>query len=259
MRLSKFSTVNRQACLRRLGERPNAKDRDIKRRQLCDIDRYRKLIRGDDGVSTNLVETWKRDYRIPQGTPLSALAANIAMIDFDVKMLDAVTRLGGSYRRYSDDILIVIPPTHRKAVPVVLNDTLKLTTRRLRVNKDKVEIVEFVPGGLSKGPGSKALQYLGFIFDGRQHLLRSSTLAKYYRRLHRAVGSVRQSVKKVKVGDLPGRPTCYKRKLLANMTHLGSGNFIRTYVANAQWKMGVDPIGRQTAHHQRKLERALER
>ncbi len=258
-RLTRFSTVNRQACLRRLGEKPSAKDRDIKRRPLCSIEQYRKLIRGGDGISTNLVVRWKRDYRIPQGTPLSALAANIAMIDFDIEMRREISRLGGSYRRYSDDILIVMPAVNRGAVPEILRGALKLRTRRLAVNEAKADVVEFIPGALAKGIGTKALQYLGFTFDGERHLLRSSTIAKYYRRLHRAVTSVRQQHQKAKAGELAGRPVPYKRKLLANVTHLGAANFITTYASDAQTKMGSGPIGRQLSRHRRKLEALLER
>jgi RNA-directed DNA polymerase len=258
-RLTKFSTVNRQACLRRLGEQPSAKDRDIKRRPLCSVEEYRNLIRGGDGTSTNLVVPWKRDYRIPQGTPLSALAANIAMIDFDVEMRKVVTAIGGTYRRYSDDILIIVPATHRTAVPTILKEALKLRTRRLRVNEYKADIIEFIPGALAKGPGTKALQYLGFIFDGRRQLLRSSTIAKYYRRLHRAAAFARQQKRKVEDGKMAGRPTVYRRKPLARLTHLGSASFVTTYAASAQAKMGSKPIKRQLSRHHNKLNALLER
>jgi RNA-directed DNA polymerase len=258
-RLTQFSTVNRRACLRRLGEKPSARDRDIERRPLCSIDEYRNLIRGGDGVSTNLVVPWKKDYRIPQGTPLSALAANIAMIDFDIEMRRAIHGLGGSYRRYSDDILIIVPSVHRSAVPIILKEALKLKTRRLRVNESKGDIIEFIPGALAKGPGTKALQYLGFIFDGQRPLLRSSTLAKYYRRLYRAASHARQQKKKAIAKKLPGRPTIYTRKLLASVTHLGPANFITTYASNAQKILGSRGIKRQLSRHHKKLMAMLER
>jgi hypothetical protein len=258
-RLTKFSTVNRQACLRRLGEKPSAKDRDIKRRPLCSVEQYRNLIRGGDGISTNLVVPWKRDYRIPQGTPLSALAANIAMTDFDIEMRKAITAIGGSYRRYSDDILIVVPTLHRAMVPTILKEALTLRTRRLRVNEDKADIIEFIPGALMKGPGTKALQYLGFIFDGHRQLLRSSTIAKYYRRLHRVAAFARQQKRKVESGKMLGRPTIYRRKVFAKLTHLGTATFITTYAASAQAKMGNKPIKRQLSRHNNKLKSLLER
>jgi RNA-directed DNA polymerase len=257
-RLTKFSSVNRRACLRRLGEKPSAKDGDIKRRPLCSIDQYRRLIRGGDGVSNSLVVPWKKDYRIPQGTPISALAANISMIDFDVEMRRTITALGGSYRRYSDDILIIVPAAHRAAVPDILESSLKLNTRRLKVNLDKADEIEFGPGSLAKGLGTKALQYLGFIFDGQRQFLRSSTLAKYYRRVHRAVGwAKRQQIKVIK-GKAAGRVTLHRRRLLANLTHLGSGNFVTTYGADAQAKMGGG-IRQQLSRHPEKLKSLMSR
>ena len=210
-------------------------------------------------MSTNLVEQWRRDYRIPQGTPISALAANISMLDFDIEINRIVKLLGGSYRRYSDDILIVVPSIHRSAVPAILRDTLKNKTRRLRVNDKKTEIIEFIPGALADGPGTRALQYLGFIFDGRRTLLRSSTISKYYRRVYRAVGSAQKAKKKALSGNLHGRPVLHRRGLLANLTHLGTGNFVTTYAKNAQSTLGGDAIKRQLSRHQKKLNSILGR
>jgi RNA-directed DNA polymerase len=258
-RLTEFSSVNRRACLRRLGEKPSAKDRDIKRRPLCSVDQYRSLIRGGDGISNNLVVPWKRDYRIPQGTPLSALAANIAMIDFDIEMRRTIIALGGSYRRYSDDILVIVPAMHRALIPSILEQSLKLKTRRLTVNLDKADEIEFIPGALAKGLGTKALQYLGFVFDGRRQFLRSSTLAKYYLRVHRAVHSAKRQQRKAIEGKVVGRSSLHQRRLLASLTHLGAGNFITTYAANAQIKMRGSGIRKQLSRHPEKLKSLVNR
>jgi hypothetical protein len=136
-RLTKFSTVNRQACLRRLGHKPSARDGDIPNWPLCSMETFRQVIRGDDGVSTNLVVPWKKDYGIPQGTPLSALAANISMIDFDSLMTQNINALGGSYRRYSDDILIIVPSQHRAEIEQMVPYLIKIYTRRLKFNAKK--------------------------------------------------------------------------------------------------------------------------
>ena len=257
--LTAFSSVNRRACLRRLGEKPSAKDRDIRRRPLCSIEEFRNLIRGGDGKSTNLVVRWKKEYRIPQGTPISALAANIAMIDFDIEMVREINALGGSYRRYSDDILVVVPSQHRMKVPKILEESLRHNTRRLKVNMDKVDEIEFLPGALAKGVGTKALQYLGFIFDGQRHLLRSSTIAKYYRRLHRAVNAAKRQQRKAINGEVAGRTTLHKRRLLANLTHLGPANIVTTYAADARAKMGQGGIRSQLSRHQKKLNALIDR
>ena len=77
---------------------------------------------------------WKKEYRIPQGTPISALAANIAMIDFDIEMVREINALGGSYRRYSDDILVVVPSQHRMKVPKILEESLRVRPESLTVH-----------------------------------------------------------------------------------------------------------------------------
>ena len=257
MNLTRFSSVDRRAALRRLGENPSSKDKDIKTRPLCNAFQFRQLIRGNDGISTNLVVPWRRDYRIPQGTPLSALAANISMIDFDIEMRRSISALGGSYRRYSDDILVIVPTIHRMVVPEILNTALRLRTRRLKINLDKTEEIEFIPGALARGPGTKALQYLGFIFDGQRTLLRSSTLAKYYRRMHRAVGSAKRRHQASIDGKLSGRTAIYKRKLLTNITHLGAQNFITGYASSAHKKLGANGIRKQLSKHHKKLNSIL--
>jgi hypothetical protein len=146
--LTAFRTVNRRACLRRLGFRPAARNSEIGRIPLCGIEEYRTKIRGDKTGLTNLVVKWKKKYRIPQGTPLSAIAANISMIDFDIFIREAILALGGSYRRYSDDILIIVPTSERNKVRPILNNALRLTTKRLRVKDDKTHEIEFVAGDL---------------------------------------------------------------------------------------------------------------
>ena len=45
---------------------------------------------------------------IPQGLPISAVLANLYLLDFDKNILDKVVKgKGGFYRRYSDDIIII--------------------------------------------------------------------------------------------------------------------------------------------------------
>jgi RNA-directed DNA polymerase len=256
--LTSFSSIDRRACLRRLGHKPSLKDSEIPDRPLCSVQEFRKRIRGDDGSATNLVVPWKRDYRIPQGTPMSALAANISMIDFDIQMRAEIVALGGSYRRYSDDILIIVPSPHRAKVQGIVDSNLKLRTRRLKLNKDKTEEISFIPGALARGHGTKALQYLGFTFDGRRRLMRSSTLAKYYRRMHRAVQAARSQKWKAIFGEVHGRSVIYKRQLLSRQTHLGPESFNTTYGASARAKMGAG-IGRQLGRHQKILNALIER
>ena len=57
---------------------------------------------------------------------------------------------GGSYRRYSDDILILCSPEHMTALEAAVEDALKVHTKTLSLNADKREEARFaVPGRLS--------------------------------------------------------------------------------------------------------------
>lgn len=257
--LTQFSTVSRSACLSRLGHKRTLKDRDIKKRPICDIKTFRQVIKGKDGHATTLVVPWRRDYRIPQGTPISAIAANISMIDFDVKMKAAVSRFGGSYRRYSDDILVIVPTIGRVPVMEILQTNLKHYTRRLKINPKKTDVIEFIPGELAKGKGTKALQYLGFLFDGDRHLLRPGTISKFYRRMHQKIHHAQSQHRKAKAGILDGRKTVHQRSVLTDVTHLGVGNFLTSYAARAGMKLGSKHIKKQMSGHMGVYRRILAR
>ena len=255
--LTRFSTVDRRACLRRLGYSPNTRDKDLRPPPLCSIVDYRSRIRGTVGTPDSLVIPWKKAYRVPQGTPISALAANISMIDFDVRIKAAVRALGGTYRRYSDDILIVVPVTSRHGVQALVRDALRDTTNGLRVKPEKTDIVSFVPGALAAGH-LKPLQYLGFLFDGNRTLIRSNTLAKHQRRVRRAVRWAKRQHKKALNGEIAGRPALHKRELHARLTHLGAGNFITGYGRNSQDTADSDGIRRQLSRHTAQLKSLLD-
>jgi RNA-directed DNA polymerase len=49
---------------------------------------------------------------IPQGSPISAILANLYMSYFDQKIKEEVQIINGEYYRYADDILLLIPPEH---------------------------------------------------------------------------------------------------------------------------------------------------
>ncbi len=255
--LTKFSTVNRRACLRRLGLNVKSRDRDLDSRRLCTIEEFRQKIRGDDGIHQNLIVAWKRDYRIPQGTPLSALAANIAMLNFDIFMRIKIDELGGSYRRYSDDILVIVPSTKRDLVKKILTNALAQCTKRLHIKDSKTNVIAFLPGTLENGRGGRALQYLGFMFDGEKAILRSSTIAKFYRKMFRGIAAAKKTRKNAKNGKASGRETLYRRQLLLKHSRLGSQNFMTTYAATATKKMG-NGIARQLNNHLRILNKKIQ-
>lgn len=254
--LTRFSTVDRRACLKRLGLPAAARDKDLKRPPLCSIDKYRDLIRGDAGGVSNLVVPWIRDHRVPQGTPLSAMAANISMLDFDLAVNSYVQKHGGFYRRYSDDILVVVPAAHRARVTAFVKQTLRSNAGGLRLNDTKTLQVEFVGGSLASL--SKPLQYLGFVFDGENVLIRSSTLSRYWRRVHRTLRWAQRQQAKALADKIGGRDVIHRRELHARLTHLGKDTFVSGYAKRAAETLASKAIKRQVKRHLLKIERLLD-
>ena len=86
-----------------------------------------------------------KDYQIPQGSSISAVYANVYMIDFDKKINDYVTSHKGLYRRYCDDIIIVIPMTKKEVSNGRTNKISKFIYNvrddipNLELNEDKTE------------------------------------------------------------------------------------------------------------------------
>jgi hypothetical protein len=129
---------------------------------------------------------------IPQGTSLSAVLANVYMCSFDDKWNGVVSKLGGIYRRYSDDFIIVLPGNlsyedASKLTDEIIEDCFKRVKLRIEKHKTKLEFYDgskksismFNKSGQSK---KSALDYLGFNFDGRTVSLRGRSFYKFYYR-----------------------------------------------------------------------------
>jgi len=140
---------------------------------------------------------------IPQGLPISAVLANLYLIDFDRNIINELShKLGVHYRRYSDDILILCKPEQMKDIDDYVNELIKrfhvrISTekterflfRKMAYNKngDKrttaIRIVEEGEHGVNKCVIDTPLTYLGFEFRGYNTLIKSTNIAKYYRRV----------------------------------------------------------------------------
>lgn len=178
---------------------------------------------------------------IPQGSSMSGVCANIRLIDVDFQIKMLVHKYGGIYRRYSDDMIIIIPnDVNIIEVKEDIFDIIELN-KDLEVHPEKTNLMKYLNGRIFNLNGSKTfLDYLGFVFDGSTIRLREKSLFKYYSRAYRKAKIVRkQSIKK-------GRKTGY-RDLYRLYTHLGKnegkyyGNFI-TYALKAQKEMESLPV-----------------
>jgi hypothetical protein len=173
---------------------------------------------------------------IPQGLPISAVLANIYMLDFDRLMLEEVVRKrNGYYRRYSDDIVIVCDKQHFDKIKNLVQE--QICNCLLRISTAKTEVSFFESKKVGKGERlqvSRILQdgtlrenvpfnYLGFEFYGYQTLIKSSNLSKFYRRMIRSVKTAKKRSLKVQEEErLFETPPLFLRKIFKQFSPVGS-------------------------------------
>lgn len=203
------------------------------------------------GRSSGLVRTHDQKYGIPQGTPISGLYANIYLRTFDREMAGWCAKLGGSYRRYSDDIAVILP-LGAKFNHVVSIVEKMLADFELTMSVEKTETADFRGGCLVS---ATPIQYLGFTFDGQKILIRPSSVDAYRAKMRRGIHA---KLVAAKSKDIPSLKV-FKRESFARYTHLGKRrNFLR-YAYKAADVMQSPEIKRQVSRHITWFNRAWER
>lgn len=210
----------------------------------------------------------EKDYQIPQGSSISAVYANIYMIDFDKRINDLITSKRGMYRRYCDDIIIIVPMKHED-IKSGRNEEIARYIYSIRedipnliLNEDKTEHFFYDNGVIKKIKGqSNLINYLGFTFDGKTVRIRDKSLFKFYCRAYRKIKRVKENTdeKSFNAG---------KKAIYHSYTHLGAskyskdhGNFL-TYAYKAdeifgQSKLLVSDIRHQVKKHWYKIDSRL--
>jgi hypothetical protein len=170
------------------------------------------------------------DNGIPQGTALSAVLSNLYMLEADKILSAFAASCGGYYRRYCDDLFLVVPVGYDldafKTVKKAVEDL------KLILHTDKTEVRYFKAnqsGVLSedKDGNRRPVQYLGLEFDGQHIRLRSASLSRYHQRVRRSVrraGGMAFGKRTFEYGKI------FKRALFDKYTKMakpGVRNFIR--------------------------------
>jgi hypothetical protein len=154
-------------------------------KQICSGKQFREKL-------ASKTKQHSEPFGIPQGSPISDLLANIYLLDFDYEMQAMVASVGGVYRRYSDDILIILPGLSADWQKMVqkVKDVLHTNAPNLQLKEEKTQVYSYAQNGksqenkkltVSKGPDG--LEYLGFRYDGKRIVLRNSTVSGIQRKI----------------------------------------------------------------------------
>jgi hypothetical protein len=158
---------------------------------------------------------------IPQGLPISAVLANLYLLDFDTAMFrQLVTSKNCYYRRYSDDIVLICDIELMEKVKTIVDDEMnkcRVTLSKAKtetfifkkLDNGKVQAQKITPTGIRE---NLPFTYLGFEFYGDKTLIKSANLAKFYRRMIYAVKSKAHIANKLGEQN-HSAPIIYKKQL----------------------------------------------
>lgn len=166
--------------------------KEKKYKQLCSPKEFREKI-----VRANIIKKNPDSCGIPQGSPISDILANMYLLNFDKALKSFSEKNAIYYRRYSDDILVIIPRNEN-----LLTETLKFIKeeiakagRKLEIKDSKTIIKDFYtvdegtvcqPYNLKKNDNAhngSSFEYLGFAFDGEKVRLKDGTMHRFNRKM----------------------------------------------------------------------------
>jgi len=217
--------------------------------RICTPSQFRKIVRRS---GSSLIETNTKCFGIPQGTPLSGLYANISMFAFDRKLSRYLGKKGGIYRRYSDDIAIVMPASINVST-VLRYIRSEIRKSKLRINSKKTEISTFQLSGHAVRC-DQPFQYLGFTFDGSRTLIRSSSLARYYTKMRRGI---RAKILAASKKGIP-RDEIFMRELFRRYTHFGRVRNFPRYAYRAAKIFQATEIKKQIRPHMSQFKKFVQ-
>jgi len=166
-------------------------------------------------------------------------------------MTELLARIGGSYRRYSDDIAIVVPSEVDGQELIDLVQKL-LANFALCLSEDKTDIARFSATPLVC---DQPIQYLGFVFDGQSITIRESSFNRYREKMQAGIHAKMVAAKQQ---CIPSNQV-YEREARSRYTHVGRRRNFLQYAYRASEILEAPEIRQQVKGHVRWFERAWER
>lgn len=181
----------------------------------------------------------KGNRGIPQGSPISAVLANVYMLKTDKQIQEYVSSFGGFYMRYSDDFIVILPKSEvpfsqqYKTIKGFIKDidvTLQeAKTKIFCYENEKVVNCSSEYTGIEEG-GKNIIDFLGFSFNGKQIQIRDRTVSRYYNKMYRKA----KTIVKNRNSD-SGNQYISAKNLYKQYSYKGS----RAYLKKMSWKKGV--------------------
>lgn len=210
----------------------------LHKERLFEIKKFREFKK-------NKIHVNEESYGIVQGSAISSVMSNIYMIKFDKLVNDIVTSNKGIYRRYSDDIIIIIPNISKakelyNKVMQIKDNIPNLIMSPEKTNcfikrNDEISSIDIINKKIIKQ--NTIINYLGFSYDGKFVKIREKTVAKYYRKMYARIKTINKWT--IKTGKNIGRKKLYKQYsyLGKNTKNVKKGNFL-SYADRAQKEYG---------------------
>ncbi len=189
---------------------------------------------------------------IPQGTPISAFLANLYLLKFDRYIVENLVNNNCFYRRYSDDIAIIFNNFEEfKQWNEKIIKEISLEPLSLKINDSKtvVSIFSTIDNKITCNTKTELsntysenhkLKYLGFEYDGKNILIKSASLAKFYREMKM---SIRKKANRAKLAKRynkrypkrkPKETKLYLTKIHSRFSHLGKNKAKSNFLTYAE-------------------------
>lgn len=250
--ITRFSSWDWKGIVKAAGE--NIEERGV-----------RKKINSKDTVLTKeQFQKSKKDIKknvsgvgIPQGSPISAVLSNIYMIEFDKDIKCYVVSKGGIYMRYSDDFIIVLPYERDAEIADFTSYIFSYVESMkglIDLQKEKTSCYTYKNEVVYEGDQPSSINYLGFLFDGKNIRMRPRAITKYYYRMRRKAHTIGRS----NWTSFKGRHISAKELY----SIYSRNNEKQTFIDYARKAKGILKLNDQEAdalikHHKRKIAMAI--